>query len=194
MTAAQQLDLLRPALDAELGQWFTPAWLARRMVEWADILPGQRVLEPSAGSGSLVRPLIDAGAIVTAVDVDPRWCAYLREQFPTIEVIEADFLTWNPTARFDLAVMNPDLDDGMGTVHLAHALTIVPHAVSLLRAHDLCGQERYRFWTEKARLDGEARCSKRPIFGGGGGSTEFICVDVRRPGAGQVTFRSEWWT
>lgn len=185
---APQLPELLPALS----QWHTPTWLARRMVAWADLLPGARVLEPSAGGGAIVAE-IPLGVDVTAVEIDPRWLPVLRERCPEAGVIASDFLALYPAVRFDVAVMNPPLDGGVGVQHVAHALQFAPRVVSLLRAGDLHGKARRSFW-QSVRLDGVAWCSERPVFGGDGGQTEFVVVDVRRPGAGQVWPRLEWWT
>ncbi len=42
---------------------------------------GNEVLELGAGGGALTRPLLEAGARVTAVEVDRRLCELLREEF-----------------------------------------------------------------------------------------------------------------
>ena len=73
-----QLELIEGTnRDAGLSQWFTPPKLAARVVEWAGVpispFKEWRVLEPSAGNGALVRPLLAAGAEVYAVEVDDRY-------------------------------------------------------------------------------------------------------------------------
>ena len=70
-----------PELLPELSQFHTPTKLAKRMGAYADVLPGMRVLEPSAGGGNIVRELVKAGAEVDAVEIDPRWCTVLRKEF-----------------------------------------------------------------------------------------------------------------
>jgi hypothetical protein len=57
-----------------LEQFFTPADLARQLVELAQIGPEDRVLEPSAGSGRLIEAMIAAGVPrlkIAAVEIDP---------------------------------------------------------------------------------------------------------------------------
>ena len=66
-----------------------------RIVEAADVRPGDRVLEIGPGPGYLTRALLGAGAIVTAVELDRDIYAYLREEFSgeeNLELIEADAL------------------------------------------------------------------------------------------------------
>jgi 16S rRNA (adenine1518-N6/adenine1519-N6)-dimethyltransferase len=67
----------------------------RRMVEIAEIEPGDAVIEVGPGLGILTEALLQAGAEVTAVEVDPRLAAYLRERFAgnsQLQLVEADFL------------------------------------------------------------------------------------------------------
>ncbi len=57
----------------------------------AGTLPGDRVLEIGPGLGLLTGGLLDGGATVTAVELDRRLAAFLRDQF--IEPLEAGRLT-----------------------------------------------------------------------------------------------------
>ena len=43
----------------QLGQFYTPAALARRLVDDVPLSPQSSVLEPSAGDGAFVLPLIE---------------------------------------------------------------------------------------------------------------------------------------
>jgi 16S rRNA (adenine1518-N6/adenine1519-N6)-dimethyltransferase len=61
----------------------------------ADPTPGRRVLEVGPGLGFLTGALLDAGADVTAVELDPGLAAFLRDRFgdvPTLRLIEGDAL------------------------------------------------------------------------------------------------------
>ena len=61
----------------------------------ADPAPGRRVLEIGPGLGFLTGALIDAGANVTAVELDPGLAAFLRGRFgdvPTLRLVEGDAL------------------------------------------------------------------------------------------------------
>ncbi len=50
----------------------------RRIARLADVAPGERVLEIGAGLGALTMALMEAGAVVTAVEIDKRIVAVLR--------------------------------------------------------------------------------------------------------------------
>jgi 16S rRNA (adenine1518-N6/adenine1519-N6)-dimethyltransferase len=61
----------------------------------ADPAPGRRVLEIGPGLGFLTGALLDAGADVTAVELDPGLAAFLRDRFgdvPTLRLVEGDAL------------------------------------------------------------------------------------------------------
>lgn len=113
----------------------TPAPLAARMVEVADIQPGMRVLEPSAGTGAILRAIVDAEvargrsgapARVTAIEFNAalvralplhlaevvRCTDFLRE--PAEGIVDA--------ALFDRIVMNPPFEHGADIRHVRHAV------------------------------------------------------------------------
>jgi 16S rRNA (adenine1518-N6/adenine1519-N6)-dimethyltransferase len=76
--------------------------VARRIIAAAEIAAGERVLEIGPGLGALTEVLLQAGAIVTAVERDPVLAAFLaRDGGPSLEVITGDF------PRCDLATPPP---------------------------------------------------------------------------------------
>ncbi len=130
----------------------TPAPLAARMVEEADIQPGMRVLEPSAGTGALVTAIyadmVAKGrqCSVTAVEVSPalvkglavhaeRWDAERAAGEASgclLVPVCDDFLRMGPwtldrlqKSAFDRVVMNPPFQRGADIEHIRHALTFL---------------------------------------------------------------------
>lgn len=66
-----------------------------RIVEAAEVVPGEHLVEVGPGIGILTGPLLEAGARVTAVEVDERLAAHVRARFgddPAFELVEADIL------------------------------------------------------------------------------------------------------
>jgi phospholipid N-methyltransferase len=99
----------------------TPDWLARQVVERAEIRDCDRVLEPSAGTGALVEAM-PADIHLVTVEINPKLCQLLRALPGPAEVIEADFLSLNGTiGTFDRIVMNPPFTMGADVEHVAHA-------------------------------------------------------------------------
>lgn len=84
-----------------------------------------RVLEPSAGEGSLIRQLLAFGEeegrnfVVDGYDIDPLNVIFCQEA--GLNVTQADFLTISPSAEYDLVLMNPPFNGDEFIKHIRHA-------------------------------------------------------------------------
>jgi hypothetical protein len=124
--AAAPFEALRQAAAAGVSvtvapQLFpTPAPLAARMVELADIQRGHTVLEPSAGTGRLLQAVRNAcpGAVTTAVEINYGLAHRLRLNWD--DVRQADFMEWTGGA-FDRIIMNPPFTMGADIKHIQRA-------------------------------------------------------------------------
>jgi 16S rRNA (adenine1518-N6/adenine1519-N6)-dimethyltransferase len=99
MVTARQL---RPS--RALGQNFVvDENTVHRIARLAELEPGQRVVEIGAGLGALTLALADAGARVTAVEVDHHLISVLREQVRgrDVRVVHADALTLDWSGLLD---------------------------------------------------------------------------------------------
>lgn len=122
-----------------LNFWPTPDTLAAVMVNALGLPPSHerpsRVLEPSAGEGSLLRAvqrLCGAFHELTAVEIDTARARTLRESRLVDNMAVADFLMLWPTYfpdPFDYVLMNPPFSvEGNTTVyvdHIRHAFTFL---------------------------------------------------------------------
>jgi len=63
---------------AERGQFFTPRPLVELMADLAQIRPGDRVLDPTCGSGTFLVVAQNRGADVDGIEVDPELVALCR--------------------------------------------------------------------------------------------------------------------
>lgn len=107
--------------DAKSHQFYpTPAALAARVIELADIGPDNNCLEPSAGMGGLADLLPKERTM--CVEISPLHCKVLEDKGH--RVAQADFLEWEPM-QFDRVVMNPPFSDGRWQAHLQHAAIMV---------------------------------------------------------------------
>lgn len=114
----------------ELQAFYTPAALATHVASflpsWATAKPSLRVLEPSAGHGALLKPLLAAGVWptnVTCYDIDEEAVAVLNGHGYRASC--RDFLTVLDPAlvcTFDVVVMNPPFAKGQAVAHVHHAL------------------------------------------------------------------------
>lgn len=183
-----------------MSQWFTKPELGRRIVDWADPHPAMRVLEPSAGAGAFVTPLLDhRGVIVEALEVDPEWSHKLEKdhQYPSdLTVHTEDFLQWKPEVTFDLAIMNPPYEDGQDMQHVVHALNLCQRVVALVRLNFLASEERYNAIWKRVVLRRQINFIDRPRFSGAGSPRHDFCVvDIARGGSqvGVPLVATEWW-
>lgn len=112
----------------------TPKELAAVLVDLADIEPGHRVLEPSAGTGALLGAMggrmfdhNPEGGCVHAVEINPKLAGMLQAQFPLTMVHCADFLTFGAETflPFDRIVMNPPFENGADIKHIERALLML---------------------------------------------------------------------
>ena len=190
-----------------LSQWWTPPDLARRFAAWA--LKGLRfptVLEPSAGSGALVRAILDVRpmAKVNAIELDPTWAARLRADGQCASVTEGDFLSLDPLEHDSahVVIANPPYENGLDGAFLEHAMRMAPRVAALLRVNALVGQERHeRVWSRVGRgwhLRSIAYLSRRPAFLAAGEATDgaksdFVAVQLVE-GVGRRRTSVEWWT
>lgn len=95
----------RPRARTSIGQhWLADRDVMQRIVDCAQLGPGDRVLEIGAGPANLTKRLLATGAHVTAVEVDRRFAASLEQlaqlpdHGPRLAVVWGDALAldWEP--------------------------------------------------------------------------------------------------
>lgn len=198
-----------PARDRELSQFFTPPWLAART--WAWMMPAaprlpMRVLEPSAGDGALIRPLLARLAPethVVAYEIDMRHVVELERLRASAglpsEIRGVDFLGADLGGeRFEISVLNPPYEDGQEIAFTEKVLGCSDRVGGIFRAAMLFGQKRNAFWrwTDVRRM---ALLSDRPDFGGDhSAKADFVVLDLQRRRAARrqgeaSTSNVEWW-
>lgn len=143
--AKQEVDAMRESLRAGVKvvsapQLFpTPPDVVRKMIAQAGgVLAGRSVLEPSAGTGNIVRAIIShCGADcvrVTAVELNHalvegletirKKTLYANES--NFRIVQGDFLECNgDLGKFDVVLMNPPFENGADIKHIKHALTFL---------------------------------------------------------------------
>lgn len=104
----------------ELGWFPTPKPIVDIVIGQAELEPGMRVLEPSAGLGALALPAIEAGCIVTMVEIDMGRVLALDGQ--GLEVVREDFLLMEQNPWYDRVIMNPPFARQADIDHVTHAL------------------------------------------------------------------------
>jgi hypothetical protein len=100
----------------------TPSNIAEAVLEEAEITSSMRVLEPSAGTGGLIRE-IPASCPTDAIEVSALNCRALESlKRPGLSVTCADFMEW-PGGEYERVLMNPPYSEGRAEAHLEKALT-----------------------------------------------------------------------
>jgi SAM-dependent methyltransferase len=78
--------------NANIYEEMDPATLefGQLLLDYADPVPGARLLDVGAGRGAVVRVALARGCVVTAVDAAPGMVTRLRSDFPTVTVSQMD--------------------------------------------------------------------------------------------------------
>ena len=129
-----EIDAMRESLRAGVQvvsapQLFpTPADLAARMVEAAQITHGAYVLEPSAGTGRIVDAIAAAVPLssikLDCIEINHSMAQMLRAKYPDAYAVRPfDFLSFspNPDQLADAVIMNPPFAKGADVEHVTHA-------------------------------------------------------------------------
>ena len=128
--AADPRETIAAALDSgsvldkkkTFQAFYTPDAVADHLVELAELTSGDRVLEPSAGNGAIVRALVRAGnSAITAVEVDDERSGALAAA-GAVAIYTYDFLLLQPELfEFDAVIMNPPFTQLQDVKHVLHA-------------------------------------------------------------------------
>jgi phospholipid N-methyltransferase len=123
------------------GYFPTPQSLAERLVSMSCIQPGNRILEPSAGTGNLIDAVVKAHQ-----DVSVSYCELncflldiLRDKYTTVDCVSfagRDFVDLDPNRveRFDRVIMNPPFENNEDIDHILHAWCGLLRAGGILTA------------------------------------------------------------
>ena len=86
-----------PRAKKSYGQnWLVDETVVKKIIQAAEITPGELILEIGPGTGVLTQALVDAGVQVIAVEADPNLIEPLKERFADrIQLIEGDALTFS---------------------------------------------------------------------------------------------------
>ena len=134
----------------------TPPELVRRIMDAAEIESGHRVLEPSAGTGRLVRAAFErSGSAVECVESVPALAEALRAAGYSVRC--CDFLeVAEQFAGFHRIVMNPPFERGQDREHVRHAFGMLKpggRLVSVMSPGPFFRQHRadkeFRDWFEE---------------------------------------------
>ena len=107
------------------GFFPTPIPLAKRLVEEAGLRelfaenPALRVLEPSAGAGSIALAIREVGVEPEVVERSSTLRDILAKK--NFKLVGDDIMTFTPSAPYDAILMNPPFEDGQDSAHVRRA-------------------------------------------------------------------------
>jgi len=155
--AAERGEELKPgtAVAKDLQFYPTPVEVIERLLRDHDFT-GMNVLEPSAGTGAIVRELKSRGASrITAVEVNAERAACIQN-WPGVIVYRANFLDMKARPEFDWVIMNPPFYGTHWMDHVLHAFDWLKpggRLVAILPATAEIGEsarhQKFRAWAEK---------------------------------------------
>lgn len=110
-----------------VGTFLTPDALADRVASKLDLVPGMRVLEPSAGRGAIAKAVLRACPEVLVECVELLDVHRSELQMLGLPLIGTDFLALRPEdhTMFDACGMNPPFNKGAECHHVLHAASFV---------------------------------------------------------------------
>lgn len=108
----------------------TPQSLAERMVSEAGLNYGETVLEPSAGTGRILKAIYNDSHFsgiekVVAVEINGKLCDSLKLSYPEVQLHRMDFLKYKPNNLFNKIIMNPPFENGVDIKHIMHAWSML---------------------------------------------------------------------
>ncbi|ELT3748633.1 class I SAM-dependent methyltransferase, partial [Escherichia coli] len=132
----ERIRLMRARLDnaapvaeirAESQLFVTPAPVCDRLVTLAEISNRDHILEPSAGTGAILRAIRDTapGAMCDAVEINSGLVRYLRDNFNGVRVQCGDFMEWQPVQYYSRIIMNPPFSHGQDIRHILRAFSLL---------------------------------------------------------------------
>jgi 16S rRNA A1518/A1519 N6-dimethyltransferase RsmA/KsgA/DIM1 with predicted DNA glycosylase/AP lyase activity len=166
----------------QLSQWFTESLVAEAMWERAKLHNPRTLLEPSAGTGSLLLP-VDEHVRITAVEIDTELCDnYLSQLDPPIHTLyNADYtkiyahLVADKEAgnaegpwAFDVGITNPPFEGGLDLAFIIQTFALCERVIALTRVQFMHRTACWReLWSRPdVCVEWRADCVPRPKFGG----------------------------
>lgn len=177
-----------PAKD--LSFYPTPDAVTQECLQHLYIREGARVLEPSAGTGNMVRHLLTRGARVDAVEIHPDRVQALRQiGDPRLTVHGRNFLTMTPTGDYDFVVMNPPFYGTHWMEHVVHAFDFLKPGGTLVAVLPISAElgeskkhETFRAWAKNHSRGYGAMFSDLPAesFAASGTRVNTVTLTLRK--------------
>ena len=112
----------------KLGQFYTAKHLVEKMLSTIHIPKDSRILEPSFGSGDMIRTLLENGYTnITGVEFDSKFFTpenIQKYKSMGVEIVNGDATKYEPAEPFDLVFSNPPYERDLYAKILIHCINI----------------------------------------------------------------------
>ena len=116
-------EMVRNLIGVKIPGYFnTPPAVVERLMSVADIRPGQRVLEPSAGAGDIADAIRARGVTPDVVEIASSLRKILEAK--GYNIVGYDFMEYNG-GPYDRIVMNPPFENAQEIDHVLHAYQLL---------------------------------------------------------------------
>jgi len=148
------------------GFFPTPRWIIDTMIIKADIQPGMRILEPSAGKGDIADAIKEQcpDCLLFTIEYNSRLVDILHAK--GYNTISADFLGYYGIFDFDRIIMNPPFENEQDIDHVRHAFDLLKpggRIVAIMGEHAFFANDKkaiaFREWLDELGGDTEQLCS-----------------------------------
>ncbi len=117
----QMVAQRRTVRPRDRGMVSCPLSVAERMCDELGLGPTVRVLEPSAGHGTLAAEAAARGATVDCYELEHHRAQEIRKAGFARTVTTTDFLAVRPQAAYDVVLMYPPFGRDIAPAHIVHA-------------------------------------------------------------------------
>jgi len=112
------------------GFFPTPEPLIKEMILMADLQPGDTVLEPSAGIGSIVDEILvdEPECFVHANEINLKLYDFMKKKYKgnkALLINQGDFLRMDGPECYDKIIMNPPFEKSQDIAHIAKAFNLL---------------------------------------------------------------------
>lgn len=166
----------------------TPAKLADRLVELAELSHGQYVLEPSAGDGAILDAIyrkIDTDfqafkLMLYALELDPKKADSLISRFPDVFSTCKDFLKLKTTG-YDRIIMNPPFSNSQDVKHILYAYSCLkPNGRIVAIASSSVKTRQGKIYDELRSLEPEIIDLEKDAFKESGTNVNAVILIIRK--------------
>jgi len=114
-------------IHASSQLFITPDTVCDRMVALAEMKDTDRIMEPSAGTGAILRAIkrVSQAAQCDAVELNGELFQHLKTRFSDAGLWQGDFLEYQPATRYQKILMNPPFNQSVDIRHIQRALTLL---------------------------------------------------------------------